>query len=172
MVNPFSFCFSCLITLPSFIIYFFWLDVCSTEKSTGRVMALKIIDIPSAGEEIYDLQHEIIFQMKCDSPHMCKYYASYIRGTELWIFIEYISGGTLSELMRPGPLDEASIRVVIRETARALAFLHCRDLVHRDIKRIELTVLLFFFPLFFFFSSSPLFLVSQLEISACLKLEI
>jgi len=62
-------------------------------------MALKVVDIPSAGEEIYDLQHEIKFQMGCDSPHVCKYYASYIRGTELWVFLEFLSGGSLSELV-------------------------------------------------------------------------
>jgi len=51
--------------------------------------------------------------------------------------------------MRFGPFSEGEIRVVVREIVRALTFLHCRELVHRDIKRESLVLLIFFF--FFFF---------------------
>jgi len=103
------------------------------EKGTNKLYALKKIDISVAGDEIYDLQHELTFQMGCNAPQIAKYYKSFIVGTELYIFLEYL-GGCLLELMKGKGLDESEARVILRELVRALAYLHSRDLVHRDIK--------------------------------------
>ena len=106
-----------------------------TEKATGQMMALKIIDIAASGEEIYDLQHEITVQMGCNSTHICKYHKSFIRGNELWVLLEFLGGGSLTELMKSGPFPENDIRVIIRQIVRGLLYMHCRGIVHRDVKR-------------------------------------
>lgn len=63
-------------------------------------MALKKVNIPKAGEEIYDIQDEVAFQIGLHFPTFCQYYESYLMGEEFWIFLEYVGGGTLTELVR------------------------------------------------------------------------
>lgn len=43
-------------------------------------------------------------------------------------------------LMKAGPIDEKYINIVIRETLRALEFLHENGIIHRDIKAANILV--------------------------------
>jgi hypothetical protein len=60
-------------------------------------------------------------------------------GTERWrgtpiLFMEYMSGGTLLERLRSGPLDEAVAINIIQQLGRGLEEVHRRGLFHGDIK--------------------------------------
>jgi serine/threonine protein kinase len=104
-------------------------------KPTGEEIAVKIVDLESAEDEIETIQQEISILKNCSSPYIIKYYGSFIRGTKLWLVMEFMGGGSVKDhLDLFGPLDEREISVILRETLKALQYLHGENMIHRDVK--------------------------------------
>ncbi|ETN04497.1 STE/STE20/YSK protein kinase [Phytophthora nicotianae INRA-310] len=101
---------------------------------TDEVVAIKIIDLESAADEIEDVQQEIHVLSQCSCDQLTMYSGSFIAGTKLWIIMEFLSGGSVSDVMRNGPLDEAFIAIILRELLKGLEYLHSEKKIHRDVK--------------------------------------
>lgn len=104
------------------------------EKRTGRVVAIKVIDLEEIEDEIEDTQKEIIVLGECRSRYVTQYYGSYLKGTELWIIMEYLSGGSALDVIKTVTLEEPNIAIIIREILKGLDYLHSQGKLHRDIK--------------------------------------
>ncbi|KAL2161702.1 hypothetical protein VTH06DRAFT_8264 [Thermothelomyces fergusii] len=104
------------------------------DKRTGQSVAIKVIDIESAEDEVEDIIQEIAILSELQSPHVTKYYGSYAKGAELWIVMEYCAGGSCADLMKPGLIGEDYIAIILRELLLGLDYLHSDKKLHRDIK--------------------------------------
>lgn len=105
------------------------------DNVTGSIVAAKLINLESAGDELESVQQEIAVMSNSTCKQLTKYFASYLYGSQLWIVMEYLEAGSLSDIINDtGPLEEASIVYVMRELVMAIAYLHAERKIHRDIK--------------------------------------
>ena len=77
-----------------------------------------------------DYHHENIVDM----------YSSFLVRDELWVVMEYLEGGALTDLVTRTRLNEQQIATVCMSVLRALAYLHSQGVVHRDIKSDSILV--------------------------------
>ncbi|CDZ98777.1 pkinase-domain-containing protein [Phaffia rhodozyma] len=106
----------------------------AVRKDTGKVVAIKQIDLESSNDSISEIQAEIAHLAQCDSDYITRYYGSFVRGYELWIVMEYLAGGSCYDLLRAGTFSEPHIAVICRELLSGLKYLHSEGKIHRDIK--------------------------------------
>uniref|UniRef100_A0A7N8XV05 non-specific serine/threonine protein kinase n=1 Tax=Mastacembelus armatus TaxID=205130 RepID=A0A7N8XV05_9TELE len=99
------------------------------DNRTQKVVAIKIIDLEEAEDEIEDIQQEITVLSQCDSPFVTKYYGSYLKVMSL----AHLGMDTALK-MEPGALDETQIATILREILKGLEYLHSEKKIHRDIK--------------------------------------
>ena len=104
------------------------------DKRTGQAVAIKVIDVENAEDEVEDIIQEISILSELHSPYVTQYHGSYLKGSDLWIVMEFCSGGSCGDLMKPGLIGEDYISIIIRELLLVLDYLHGDKKLHRDIK--------------------------------------
>lgn len=104
------------------------------DKRTGQAVAIKVIDVENAEDEVEDIIQEISILSELHSPYVTKYHGSFLRGSDLWIIMEFCSGGSCADLLKPGLISEEYITIIIRELLMGLEYLHSDKKLHRDIK--------------------------------------
>ncbi|KAH3664277.1 hypothetical protein OGAPHI_004629 [Ogataea philodendri] len=110
-------------------------------RDTKELVAIKILNLDTAEEEVKDVQQEIQFLSQLKTvPNVTHYYGSYLNGHKLWIVMDYCGGGSVRTLLRPGPLEEKYISIIVRELLVALQFIHQNGVIHRDIKAANILI--------------------------------
>ncbi|XP_064260332.1 serine/threonine-protein kinase PAK 3-like [Passer domesticus] len=78
--------------------------------------------------------NEIMIMKTHRSPSVVNYLNSYLPGEELWLVMEYMDGGALSDVISKSCLSEEEMAAVSRECLRGLDFLHSNHVIHQDLK--------------------------------------
>lgn len=128
-----------------------------TTTSSPSLVAVKVIDIergdaaaPGLADTLADLQTELrALRALDDATNVNHVLEALLVGPAVWLVVEYCAGGSVATLMRPvrdaagtgtGGLRERWIVPVLRETAAALAWVHARGVIHRDVKAANVLV--------------------------------
>jgi mitogen-activated protein kinase kinase kinase len=117
---------------------------------TGELMAVKQVEMPSTSGSQLDqkkhnmveaLKHEIGLLRDLKHPNIVQYLGSNSDESHLNIFLEYVPGGSVATmLVNYGPLGESLIQNFVRQILTGLAYLHSKDIIHRDIKGANILV--------------------------------
>lgn len=110
------------------------------DKRDGQVVAIKIVDVEAAEDDVDDIIQEIAILSELNSPYVTQYYGSYLKGAQLWIVMEFCQGGSCADLMRPGLIEEEQISIIMRELLCGLNYLHNDQKLHRDVKAANILV--------------------------------
>ncbi|KAJ4455058.1 putative Serine/threonine-protein kinase pakC [Paratrimastix pyriformis] len=106
----------------------------------GRQVALKHT-VVTPKTDMAAIENEIAMMRLSSHPNIVVFYDAFLcaapgnPNVDLWIAMEYLSGGSLTQLITTnGALPESHIATICREVLRALQFLHSQHRIHRDIK--------------------------------------
>lgn len=103
------------------------------EIATGNEVAIKQMNLSQQPKKELII-NEILVMRENKHPNIVNYVDSYLVGEELWVVMEFLAGGSLTDVVTETCMDEGQIASVSRECLQSLDFLHGNGVIHRDIK--------------------------------------
>lgn len=118
------------------------------DQRTGRMLAVKEIRIDARNDADNkfkaDLEKEIDICKDLKHPHLVSYFGHDAIDGKLYIYLEYMSGGSLAYILSQyGPLEEKLVQLYSKGLLEGLQYLHTRQphlILHRDIKGANVLV--------------------------------
>jgi serine/threonine-protein kinase len=97
-----------------------------------RTAAIKILHQKEMGDRF---RNEAYIQSSVSHPNIARLYEYLVTGETACIIMEFVDGDPLDVyLHRKGKLSNEETENIIKQIASALAYLHSKDILHRDIK--------------------------------------
>ncbi|XP_065205221.1 serine/threonine-protein kinase PAK mbt isoform X2 [Planococcus citri] len=103
------------------------------DKTTGKKMAIKKMDLRKQQRREL-LFNEVVIMRDYHHPNIVEMYDSFLVGDELWVVMEFLEGGALTDIVTQARMDEEQIATVCKQCLKALSYLHSQGVIHRDIK--------------------------------------
>ncbi|XP_041850734.1 serine/threonine-protein kinase PAK 4 isoform X1 [Melanotaenia boesemani] len=105
----------------------------ATVKTTGKLVAVKKMDLRKQQRREL-LFNEVVIMRDYHHDNVVEMYNSYLVGDELWVVMEFLEGGALTDIVTHTRMNEEQIATVCLSVLKALSVLHTQGVIHRDIK--------------------------------------
>ena len=104
------------------------------DRALERDVAVKVVR-PSSADDRARFEREARLLAGLEHPNLVRIYgAHHTADDEAYIVLEYVEGQTLADVVAQGSLMPAQVAVIGAQVADALAFIHERGVIHRDVK--------------------------------------
>ncbi|KZT05249.1 p21 activated kinase [Laetiporus sulphureus 93-53] len=102
--------------------------------ATGKKIAIKEMDLSNQPRKEL-IVNEILVMKESQHPNIVNFLEAYlVKSNELWVVMEYMEGGALTDIIENNTLEEDQISSICLETCKGLGHLHSQHIIHRDIK--------------------------------------
>jgi len=92
--------------------YYQWINMTSRlQTSTGKTIAVKVIELDTGDLSVVELQREINSMSSCNSSHITRYYGSFMIKTKLWVLMDYADCGSLRSMVNSTLETNLSLKV-------------------------------------------------------------
>ncbi|KAK9275480.1 hypothetical protein L1049_022747 [Liquidambar formosana] len=103
----------------------------------NEVVAVKCLDLDRCNSNLDDVRKEAQTMILIDHPNVIRAYCSFVVERNLWVVMPFMAEGSCLHLMKiayPDGFEESAIGSILKETLKALEYLHRQGHIHRDVK--------------------------------------
>ncbi|PNY10625.1 serine/threonine-protein kinase fray2-like protein [Trifolium pratense] len=100
-------------------------------------VAVKSLDLDRCNSNFDDIRKEAQIMSLIDHRNVVKSYCSFVVDRKLWVIMPFMAQGSCLHLMKtayPDGFEEDAIGSILKETLKALDYLHQHGHIHRDVK--------------------------------------
>ncbi|XP_038876574.1 serine/threonine-protein kinase BLUS1-like isoform X2 [Benincasa hispida] len=104
---------------------------------SNEVVAIKCLDLDRCNSNLDDIRREAQTMSLIDHPNLVRAYCSFVVERNLWVVMPFMAEGSCLHLMKTAYSDgfeEVAIGSILKETLKALEYLHRQGHIHRDVK--------------------------------------
>ncbi|CAA0811569.1 Protein kinase superfamily protein [Striga hermonthica] len=104
---------------------------------SNEVVAVKCLDLDRCNSNLDDIRKEAQTMSLIDHPNVIKAFCSFVVDRNLWVVMPFMAEGSCLHLMKiayPEGFEESAIGSILKETLKALEYLHQHGHIHRDVK--------------------------------------
>lgn len=101
--------------------------------ANGHVVAVKQMNLEQQPKKELII-NEIRVMKGFRQDNIVNYIDSFFHKGDLWVVMDYMEGGSLTDVVTTTIMTERQIATVCREVLRGLEHLHANQVIHRDIK--------------------------------------